>query len=40
MANIQTFAGRHRLRDRADDLYETPSVATIATARPHGDGAD
>jgi hypothetical protein len=33
MAGVQTFAGRHRLRDRADDLYETPPVATRALLR-------
>ena len=30
MATVKTFAGRHRLRDRGDDLYETHPVATRA----------
>jgi hypothetical protein len=33
MASLQTFAGRHRLRDRGDDLYETPPVAIRALLR-------
>jgi hypothetical protein len=32
-AKLTTYVGRHRLRDRGDDLYETPAPATLALCR-------
>jgi hypothetical protein len=29
-SKVATYAGRHPLRDRGDDLYETPACATLA----------